>query len=71
MLSRFVDEVYSEDSEIRRTILDLLKNFNVDEEALREEARNNIKNISENTVEYEIRFSQALREVKRRHGLIE
>ena len=71
MLSRFVEEVYSDDHTMRKSILEVLKVFSVDEEALREEARNAIKNISENTVEYEIRFTQALREVKRRHGLID
>ena len=71
MISRFVDEVFSDDHVIRKSILEVLKNFSVDENALRDEAKLKIKNIAENTVEYEIRLSQELREVKRRHGLID
>ena len=71
MISRFIDEVFSEDHVIRKGILEILKGFDVDEGALRDEAREQIKNVQENTVEYEIRFSQALKEIKRRHGLIE
>jgi hypothetical protein len=70
-LSKFVDEVYSENRSIRNIILEILESFNVDEGELRDEAREQVKNIPENTVEYEIRFNQALRDVRVRHGLIE
>ena len=70
-LSNFVDEVYSQDNVIRTRILELLQDFDVDEQALRDEAREKVRNIQENTVEYEIRFNQALKEVRKRHGLID
>ena len=71
MISHFIEEVYSPDHVMRKSILEVLKSFDVDEGALRDEAREQVKNIAENTVEYEIRFAQALKEIKRRHGLID
>ena len=71
MVSPYIDEVFSDDYTMRRIIVDVLKEFDVDEAALRDEAREQIKNISETSSEYEIRFSQALREVRVRHGLVE
>lgn len=70
MISRFVEEVYTEDGLLWRKTLDLLRAHDVDEEALREEARASIKNAREGTVDYEIALQKALREVKKRKGLI-
>lgn len=70
MISNYVDEVYAEDEVLFRKTIDTLRNHDVDENALREEARERVKNVSEGTVDYEIAFAQALKEVKRRHGLI-
>lgn len=70
MLSRFVTEVYAEDREIYRKILDVLKANDVDERVLRAEAEERIKNIPENSVERQEALNRALREVRKRHGLI-
>lgn len=70
MISRWIDEVYAEDKDIYKAILDLLRGHSVDERALRDEARERIKNIPEGTVDYELALSSAMREVKKRHGLI-
>ncbi len=70
MISNFVDEVYAEDKDIYKRILDILRGHNVDERALRDEARDKIKNIAEGTVDYELALAEAMREVKKRHGLI-
>ena len=70
MISRFVEEVFTEDALLWRKTLDLLRNHNVDERALREEAIASIKNEREGTVDYEIAMQKALREVKKRKGLI-
>ena len=71
MISRFVDEVYAEDKDLYKNILGMLREQHVDEHALRDEAREQIKNIPEGTVDYEIALSKALKEVKKRHGLIQ
>ena len=70
MISRFVEEVFTEDALLWRKTLDLLRNHDVDERALREEAIASIKNEREGTVDYEIAMQKALREVKKRKGLI-
>lgn len=69
MISRFIDEVYTEDGLLWRKTLGLVKGHDVDERALRDEARARIKNVREGTVEYEIAFEKALREVRKHHGL--
>ena len=70
MISRFVDEVWTEDRLLFRKTLEVIRSFHVDEHALREEAQAKVLNVREGTVEYEIALAEALREVKRRHGLI-
>jgi hypothetical protein len=70
MISNFVQEVYSEDEMLFRKILDIVRSFDVDERGLRDEAKALVKNVSEGTVDYEIAFAEALKEIKRRHGLL-
>lgn len=70
MISNFVEEIYGDDKDIYKAILEILRDNNVDERALREEARAKIANVAEGTVDYEIAMSKAMKEVKRRHGLI-
>lgn len=70
MISKFVDEVYSEDREIYKKILDSLKAHDVDERALRAEAEERIKNIPEGSVERQEALNRALKEVRKRHGLL-
>jgi hypothetical protein len=71
MISRFIEEVYAEDKDLYKKVLAILRDQHVDEHALRDEAREQIKNIPEGTVDYEIALSKALKEVKKRHGLIQ
>ena len=70
MISRFVEEVYTEDGQLWRKTLRLITDHDVDERELRDEAREQIKNVTEGTVEYEMAFQQSLRSVKKRRGLI-
>jgi hypothetical protein len=70
MISRWVDEVFGDDDNMFKKILDTMKSFDVDESALRAEAQEKVKNAVEGTVDYEIAFGQALKEVRKRHGLI-
>jgi hypothetical protein len=70
MISNFVEEVYEDDAVIYKAILEILREHDVDEEALREEAKGKIKNEREGTVDYEVALQRAVREVKKRHGLL-
>jgi hypothetical protein len=70
MISRIVEEVYGEDRELMKRIRGIIETFDVDERAIREEAREKVKNIPEGTVDYEIALNRAIKEVKKRHGLL-
>ena len=71
MISRWIDEVFAEDRDLYKKIVSIIVEFDVDERALRTEAQEKVRNIPEGTVDYEIALSKALREVKKRHGLIQ
>ena len=70
MISQFIDEVFEEDRVIYKRLLDVLRGHNVDEGDIREEAKARLKNIREGTVDYEIALQKAVREEKKRRGLI-
>ncbi len=70
MISRFVDEVYEEDRLIYRKVMGVMCSHDVDEREIREEAQGKIKNLREGTVDYEIALQSAVRDVKKRRGLL-
>lgn len=63
------DEVYSDDNSIRSKIFDVLRKNNVNEAELREEAQARLSNLDENSLEYQIRYREAISDVRRRRGL--
>ena len=65
-----IDEVYSEDREMHKKVMEVLRSHDVDERAIREEAQSKVKNVREGTVDYEIALQKAVKEVKKRRGLI-
>ena len=65
-----IDEVYSEDREMHKKVMEVLRGHDVDERAIREEAQSKVKNVREGTVDYEIALQKAVKEVKKRRGLI-
>jgi hypothetical protein len=70
MISKFVDEVFTDDNVMYKKVLGVLGNHNVDEREIRDEAMEKVKNIREGTIEYEIALQNAVKEVKKRRGLI-
>lgn len=70
MVSPFIEEVYEEDKAIYKKLMDIVRGHHVDEEEIRNEARDKIKNVAEGTVDYEIAMRNAVRDVKKRRGLI-
>jgi hypothetical protein len=70
LISRFVDEVFSEDKEIHKKIISVLRKHHVDENEIREAALGRIKNVREGTVDYEIEVQKAVRDEKKRRGLL-
>jgi hypothetical protein len=70
LISKFVDEVFSDDKVMYRKVMGVLRSHDVDEREIREEAISKIKNVKEGTVDYEIALQNAMRDVKKRRGLL-
>jgi hypothetical protein len=71
MISPFIEEVFGADDQMRRKIIGAILKHDVDERAIREEAVGKIRNVKEGTVEYEIALQNAMRDVKKRRGLLD
>ncbi len=70
MHSQFVEEIFSEDHELKRKMRTVLKHHTEIEDEIDEEARAKIKNLEEGTKDWEIEYAKAMAQVKRRRGLI-
>jgi hypothetical protein len=70
MISPHVEEVFEEDRVMYKKVMEILKENDVDENEIREEAASRIKNVQEGTVDYEIALQDAVKAVKKRRGLI-
>ncbi len=71
MHSQFVEEIFTEDHDLKRKMKVILKRHTEIEEEIDEEARSKIKNLEEGTRDWEIEYARAMEAVKRRRGLIE
>jgi hypothetical protein len=69
MQSQFVEEIFSEDHELKRKMRSALKRHTEIEDEIDKEARAKIKNLQEGTRDWEIEYSKAMAQVKRRRGL--
>jgi uncharacterized protein len=69
MHSQFVDEIYTEDNELKVKMRAILKRYTEIEEELDTEARSKIKNLQEGTRDWEIEYGKAMEQVRRRKGL--
>ena len=70
-VSQNVEEVFVEDNVLKRKIHDVFIRNTVDEDGLDAEVRAKMKNIQEGTPAFEIEYQKHMREVKKKHGLIE
>jgi len=69
MNSPHVEEIYSEDHELKRKMRTVMrKHMEIDDE-LDEEARRKIKNLEEGTQQWEIEYKKVMEQVKRKRGL--
>ena len=69
-VSRFVDEVFEEDKVIYRKVMGVLRSHDVDEREIRDAAASRIKNQKEGTVAYEEAMRLAMRDERKRRGLV-
>lgn len=70
LISPFIEEVYAEDKDMHKKVIGALRGHHVDEGEIRDAAQTRIKNVKEGTVDYEIELQKAVREEKKRRGLL-
>lgn len=70
MITRFVEEVFTEDDIIYKRVIEILRKHDVDEHEIREAAAGKVKNVREGTVDYEIALRAAVLDEKKRRGLV-
>ncbi|MDP3232089.1 MAG: DUF507 family protein [Myxococcales bacterium] len=70
LISRNIEEVFSDDTQMRPKIMQIMKkHLDVDEEIDRE-ARGRLKHLEEGTSAYEIEYQKTLEQIRRARGLI-
>lgn len=69
MQSPHVEEIFAEDTVLRRKMTDILKRHMMVEDELDEEVRRRIKNLEEGTATWEVEYQRALEQIKRNRGL--
>jgi hypothetical protein len=69
MASTFVEEVYAEDTVLRRKLKELLRKHMQADDDLDREVRKHLKHLSEGTESFEIEYQKQLEAIKRKHGL--
>ncbi len=67
--SKNVDEVYAEDSDLRKKVTVILKRHMDVGGELDQEVRSKIKNLEEGTASFEIEYQRVMNEMKRKKGL--
>lgn len=69
MHSANVEEVFSEDYELRRKMRDPLRKQLVEDQALEEQVRGQLRHVQEGTGLWEVEYRRMLEDMKRRKGL--
>ena len=69
MQSPHIEEIYVEDTVLRKRMGDILKKHMQVDEELDEEVRRRIKNLEEGTSTWEVEYSKVLDQIKRNRGL--
>jgi hypothetical protein len=69
MHSANVDEVFSEDYELRRKMRDPLRKQLAEEQALEQEIRGHLRHVQEGTGLWEVEYRRMMEDIKRRKGL--
>jgi uncharacterized protein len=69
MQSPHVEEIFVEDTVLRRRMVEVLKKHMLVDEELDEEVRRKIKNLEEGTATWEVEYTRVLEQIKRNRGL--
>jgi hypothetical protein len=69
MQSPHIEEIFAEDSVLRKKMSDILKRHMMVEEEIDAEVRKRIKNLEEGTATWEVEYNKAVDQIKRNRGL--
>jgi hypothetical protein len=69
MQSPHIEEIFADDSTLRKRMSDILKRHMMVEEELDAEVRRRIKNLEEGTATWEVEYNKAMEQIKRNRGL--
>jgi hypothetical protein len=69
MHSANVDEIFSEDVELRRKMAPILKRHMAVEEELEKEVRGKLKHVEEGTRTWEVEYARIMEDIRRRKGV--
>ncbi len=69
MQSPHIEEIFVEDTVLRKRMGDILKKHMQVDEELDEEVRRRIKNLEEGTSTWEVEYGKVLEQIKRNRGL--
>jgi hypothetical protein len=70
LISRNIEEVFSEDLQMRPKLLQIMKKHLDIDEDIEREARSRLKHLQEGTTAYEIEYHKVLEQIRRARGLI-
>jgi hypothetical protein len=69
MQSRFVDEIYSDDADLRKKMRTIMRRHMLVDEELDAEVRTRIKNLQEGTSQWDIEYSKVIEQIKQKRGI--
>ena len=69
MASAHVEEVFADDTVLRKKVRELLKKHMAVDDELDEEVRRRIKNLVEGTQTWDIEYAKVMEQMKQKHGL--
>ena len=69
MISRYIDEVFGNDREMRKTVMRLFRKHLIEEAELDREVKGRLKNIRPGSPQWDIEYKRVMSEVRRKRGL--
>jgi hypothetical protein len=69
MHSRFIEEIYASDADMRRKMKAILRRQMMVDEELDAEVRQRIKNLQEGTSHWDVEYSRVMDQIKKKRGL--
>ncbi len=70
MISRFIDEVFGNDRDMKRSVMKVFHKHLIEEADLDKETRGRLKNIRPGSPQWDIEYKRVMTEVRRKRGLV-